>query len=106
MELFHEVIPTATATAALVNPTNPNAEIVSGSLQAAARKLGLELHVLKVSTERDIEASFASVAHLRAGGLVIVGDAFINTHGEQPHWRYAIGFPRFSKPEHSPLPVA
>ena len=83
LELLHEVIPTATTAAALINSTNPNAEIVSGTLHAAARTLGLELHVLNASNEGDIAAAFAAVVRLRAGGLVIVTDAFINTRGEQ-----------------------
>jgi putative tryptophan/tyrosine transport system substrate-binding protein len=83
LELLHEVIPTATTAAALVNPTNPNAGIVSGSLHAAALNLGLKLHVVNASSERDIETAFATVVELRVGGLVIVGDAFINTRGEQ-----------------------
>ena len=83
LELLHEVIPRATTAAALVNSTNPNAQTVSGNLHAAARKLGLELHVLNVGSERDIDAAFATLGRLRAGGLVIVTDAFINTRGEQ-----------------------
>lgn len=83
LELLHDVIPGATTAAALVNLTNPNAEIVSGSLQAAARKLRLKLQVLNASNERDIDTAFATLARLRAGGLVIVTDAFINTRGEQ-----------------------
>jgi putative tryptophan/tyrosine transport system substrate-binding protein len=83
LELLHEVIPTATTAAALVNPTNPNSGIVSGSLNAAARNLGLQLHVLNVSNECDIESSFPTMVQPRTGGLVIVGDAFINTRGEQ-----------------------
>ena len=83
LELLHEVIPTATAAAALVNSANPNAEIVSGRLHTAARELGLELHILNVSNEREIDTAFASLVRLRPGGLVIVGDAFINTRGEQ-----------------------
>ena len=83
LELLHEMIPTATTVAALGNPANPNAKAVSGSLHAAARKLGLELHVLNASNDRDIETAFATVVQLRAAGLVIVTDAFINTRGEQ-----------------------
>ena len=83
VELLHEMIPTATAAAALVNSTNPNSQMVSGSLHAAARKLGLDLHVLNASNESDVDAAFETLLQLRAGGLVIVTDAFINTHGEQ-----------------------
>ena len=60
LELLHEVVPTATTMAALVNPTNPNADTWSTGLQVAARTLGLELNVLKVSTEHDIDRELAS----------------------------------------------
>src|SRR2546428_1808743 len=45
LELLHELLPTATRIAILVNPTNPNAETLSKDLGAAARLLGVELHV-------------------------------------------------------------
>jgi putative ABC transport system substrate-binding protein len=83
LELLHEVVPTATTMAVLVNPTNPNADTWSTSLQVAARTLGLELDVLQVSTERDIDRAFATLTPLRVGGLVIVNDIFIITREEQ-----------------------
>jgi putative tryptophan/tyrosine transport system substrate-binding protein len=83
LELLHEVIPTATTMAAVVNPTNPNADALSRSLQAAARTLGLQLHVLNASTESDIETVFVTLAELHASGLVIPSDVFIITHEER-----------------------
>ena len=83
LELLHEVVPTATTMAALVNPTNPNADTWSTGLQVAARTLGLELNVLKASTERDIDKAFATLIPLRVGGLVIVNDVFLITREEQ-----------------------
>src|SRR5215471_2061561 len=48
LELLHELIPTANIMALLINPTNPSlAEPLSRDLQAAARTLGLLLHVLQ-----------------------------------------------------------
>jgi putative tryptophan/tyrosine transport system substrate-binding protein len=83
LELLHEVVPTATTMAALVNPTNPNADTWSTGLQVAARTLGLELNVLRASTERDIDEAFATLIPLRVGGLVIVNDVFLITREEQ-----------------------
>src|SRR6516165_2073045 len=65
LELLHEVVPTATTMAALVNPANPNANTWSASLEVAARTLGLELNVLKASTEDDIDRTFATLIPLR-----------------------------------------
>jgi putative ABC transport system substrate-binding protein len=49
----------------------------------AAGTLGLKLHVLRASTERDIDAAFANAAQLRGGGLVIGGDSFFSARQEQ-----------------------
>ena len=79
LELLHELVPTATIIALLVDPTDPApAESVSRALQAAARSFGLELHVLSASSEHDFDAVFAKVIQLRAGGLVIGSHAFFN----------------------------
>jgi putative ABC transport system substrate-binding protein len=83
LELLHQMVPTATIIAVLLNPTNPNAQTESNDLQAAARTLGLQLHILRASTDGEIEAAFASLIQLRAGGLVIGGDAFLNSRSEQ-----------------------
>ena len=70
--------------AVLVNPANPTlAETNTMGLQAAARALGLELHVLNASTERDFDEIFAKLIQLRAGGLVIGPDIFFSSHSEQ-----------------------
>jgi ABC-type uncharacterized transport system substrate-binding protein len=84
LELLHELVPTATVMALLVNPTSPHlAEADSTEQQTAARTLGLKLHVLHASTERDLDAVFATLLELRAGGLVIGTDTLFNTRKEQ-----------------------
>jgi putative ABC transport system substrate-binding protein len=84
LALLHEVVPAATVVALLVNPTNPAlAETQSRVLPAAARTLGLSLHVLTASTDRDFDGVFASLAQLRAGALVIGVDAFFNSRSDQ-----------------------
>ena len=84
LELLHELLPTASVVALLVNPTNPTvAEAYITEVQAAARTLGLELHVLNASTERDFDEVFAKLIQLRAGGLVIGGDPFFTSRSEQ-----------------------
>jgi putative ABC transport system substrate-binding protein len=84
LELLHELVPKATSFAVLVNPTDPaRAETTSRELQAAARTLGLQLHALHASTDRDFDTVFASLVPLRAGGLVIGGEPFFNSRSEQ-----------------------
>ena len=84
LELLHELVPTATIIAALVNPTAPVlAETMTRDLQAAARTLALELHVLHASSEREIDTAFTTLVQLRAGALVIGTDALFNSRSEQ-----------------------
>jgi putative ABC transport system substrate-binding protein len=80
VELLHEVVPTATSIALLVNPAaGAMHETISKDLQAAARKFGLQTHVLHASAVQDLDTAFATVGQLRAGGLVIGSDPL-------PHW--------------------
>jgi putative ABC transport system substrate-binding protein len=83
LQLLHELVPTATIVGLLVNPANPNNEIRSNDMQAAAHILGVELHVLRASTERDIDEVFANLVQARVGALVINPDAFITGRIEQ-----------------------
>ena len=84
LELLHEVIPTARVIALLVNPANPAlAETSSSLVLSAAHTLGLELHVLRASTESDFDGVFAKLMELRAGGLVIGADPFFTARQEQ-----------------------
>ena len=57
-------------------------------MQAAARELRLELHVLNASTEREFDAVFAEVIRLRAAGLVIGAGRFSPVRGSNNslHW--------------------
>jgi putative tryptophan/tyrosine transport system substrate-binding protein len=85
LELLHELIPTGSGPVALlVNPIDRViAEIGLRASQAAARALGLNLHVLNASTESDFDGVFANLVQMRAGGLVIGSHAFFLAHSEQ-----------------------
>jgi putative tryptophan/tyrosine transport system substrate-binding protein len=83
LELLHEMVPTATVIAALIRPTGSDAETQSRGLQAAARTMGLELHILHASTERELDAVFATVARMRAGALVIGTDVFFDSRNKE-----------------------
>ena len=65
--------------AQLLNPADRAlAQLQSRETLAAARRLGLELHVLNASNERDFDAVFANLIRLRADGLVIgAGSVFL-----------------------------
>jgi ABC-type uncharacterized transport system substrate-binding protein len=84
LELLHELVPNAGVIAVLVNPTNPpNAETTSKDVQAAAQALRLQTQVLRASTDREIEAAFATLVQQGAKALFVANDAFFNGRSDQ-----------------------
>jgi putative tryptophan/tyrosine transport system substrate-binding protein len=84
LELLHEMVPTATVITLLINPANSvQAETATRGAQLAAQRLGLELHVLHASDEREFDTAFLSSVQLRAGALAIAPDLMFASHGEQ-----------------------
>jgi putative tryptophan/tyrosine transport system substrate-binding protein len=84
VEMLHELLPTASSIAILVNPAaGPIHETISSNLEGAARKIGLEVHVLHASAVPELDAVFASLAQLPIGGLVIGSDPFFNSQSKQ-----------------------
>jgi putative ABC transport system substrate-binding protein len=84
VELAHELIPAARTVALLVNPANPLTEPVLNDSKAAARVLGLQLHVLEARNEGDFEGAFKAAADVHAGALVIASaDPLFGSRAEQ-----------------------
>jgi putative ABC transport system substrate-binding protein len=84
LELMHELMPSATIMALLINPTNSAlAASTTKVAQAAARTLGLQLHILQASAEREFDTVFARLAQLQASALVIAVDSFFTGRREQ-----------------------
>ena len=83
LELLHEVTP-ATTIALLVNPTDPNAEPTTVDVQAAARALGLQLHVLRAGNEHDFAPAFAELLLRKdIGALLVTSNALFNNRREE-----------------------
>jgi putative tryptophan/tyrosine transport system substrate-binding protein len=76
LEVLRELLPTARGVAALVNPTNANAETVTKDLQGAARTLGIQLHILYASSEHEFDVVISQLAQLHADVLVVNPDPF------------------------------
>jgi putative ABC transport system substrate-binding protein len=86
LELLSELVPKAGMIALLVNPTASTAErikLIIGDMQEAARTKRVKLPILKAATEGEIDAAFASLVQLHAGGLVFVPDNFFFARREQ-----------------------
>jgi putative tryptophan/tyrosine transport system substrate-binding protein len=76
LEMLHEAVPTARKIAVLLNSANSNAQSPSSELQAAARGFGVQLQVVRASTERDLDAVFATLNQMQVGALMIPPDPF------------------------------
>jgi putative ABC transport system substrate-binding protein len=76
--LLHELAPNAAVIAMLVDPNFPNAQNQVSDLQAAARALALQIHILHASTERDFATVFATLVQMRAP-LLITADMFFTS---------------------------
>jgi len=84
LELLHELLPSVTGMALLVNPAVPAiAEPVSRLSQAAAQALGLQLHIVHASNDRDFDAVFEQLVQRGVRALVISPDNFFTAHSEQ-----------------------
>jgi len=83
LELLHELIPTISSIALLINPNNPDHENAKRELEVAAQGLGLQLQVIRVSSTNEIDAAFKEFKQLQAGALMVGPDAFFNSRSEQ-----------------------
>lgn len=83
LELLHELIPTISSIALLINPNNRDSENLKRDAEMAAKSLGLQLHVVRAGATNEIDAAFKSLAQLQAGALIVAPDAFFNSRSEQ-----------------------
>ena len=83
VEMLSELVPQAKVIALLANPNNPIAEGINLNAQEAAHAKGVQLYVVKASTESEIDAAFATLVQRHAGGLLLPSDAFFNSRLDQ-----------------------
>jgi putative tryptophan/tyrosine transport system substrate-binding protein len=83
LDLLSQLVPQANVIALLVNPSNATAERAVEDAEEAARTKGLQLRILKASTESEIETAFATLVELQAGALILPSDPYLNSRREQ-----------------------
>src|SRR5262245_59246360 len=81
--LLHQIVPTASTVAHLVNPTYPPTQTNIRDVAAAARVMGVQIIVIEASTESEINAAFATAIQKRAGALLVGADPFFNGQRDQ-----------------------
>jgi putative ABC transport system substrate-binding protein len=83
VEFLKELLPAVAVIAYLVNPSNPSAEFYSKEAVTAASSLGVQVHVLNASTERELDEAYAALVKLGVGGLVVVGEPFLDSQRDK-----------------------
>jgi ABC-type uncharacterized transport system substrate-binding protein len=81
--LLHEMIPTATMIAVLVNPDSSPSKSQLQDVQDAAARLGVQILVLRANTEADLDGVFAELARQRAGALLVCSSPFFFNRRQQ-----------------------
>jgi putative ABC transport system substrate-binding protein len=84
LELLHEVVPGVTRIAVLVNPNNPG--LMQDTIQqseAALRRLGLEMLVVKAGSESEVESAVAAAVQQQANAMSIGADAYLTSRSRQ-----------------------
>jgi putative ABC transport system substrate-binding protein len=82
-ELLSELVPQVGVFALLVNPNYPSADPVARDVREAVRSKGVRLHILKASTESEIDAAFTALLQLHVGALIVGTDPFFISRREQ-----------------------
>ena len=83
LETLRVLVPSATVVGFLINAGNPTSESQTRDLQVAARALGIELLVLNASSERNIDAAFASFVQQRVNAVIIGADSLFVSRRDQ-----------------------
>ncbi len=81
LEILHDMLPTTSIMAVLVNPINTQTVVETQIRHAetTARILGLQMiYILRASSERDLDSAFSTLIERRAGGLLISADTFFS----------------------------
>jgi putative ABC transport system substrate-binding protein len=78
LELLREMVPSATVVGALFNPRAANAVSVVAEVDAAARRLGLDIISANASETAELDAAFEQFDRARIGALFVTSDAFFS----------------------------
>jgi putative ABC transport system substrate-binding protein len=79
IQMLKELVPTAAMIGYLVNPSTPNSEFYLKGAAAGSSVIGIDVRVLKASTEPELDEAFASLVKLGAGGLVVPNEPFFDS---------------------------
>jgi putative tryptophan/tyrosine transport system substrate-binding protein len=73
IELLRELIPGLTRVGLLINAADPFAKPFVDETQVAAKRTGVEIHIVDVRRPQEIDAAFAAMSKQRAGAVIVQG---------------------------------
>ena len=80
---LREVVPNAALIGVLANPATPFFDLQVNDVQETTRRVGQQVHILRASSDENIEAAFTTMAELRAGALLVCADPFMLSRRER-----------------------
>jgi putative ABC transport system substrate-binding protein len=83
VELLKQLAPKTSLIAYLVNPSSPNAELYSSGAVDAARAMGINVQIVKASTDLELDTAFAALKDLGADGLVVPNEPFFDSRRDK-----------------------
>lgn len=83
LALLHEMVPRAALIAVILNPRNASFDAELHDVEQGARSIAQQILALRASTERDLDAAFATLAERRAGAAMIAADPFLGSRRAQ-----------------------
>jgi ABC-type uncharacterized transport system substrate-binding protein len=81
--LLHQLVPSATRFAALINPNQPDEQSLSADVKAAAAAIGRQIDILYAGTTREIEEAFVKLGQDRPDALFVVSGSFFTSRRVQ-----------------------
>jgi putative ABC transport system substrate-binding protein len=78
-EILRELLPQARRVAVLVNPANDDHRLALTREVPMTARLGLQIDVIEARAHEEVPAAVEKARTLRAEGLLVLGDAILNT---------------------------
>jgi putative tryptophan/tyrosine transport system substrate-binding protein len=83
LALLHELMPSAALIGVLINPESPSIETQLNDVRAAARTLGQQIHIVKASNDREIDAAFATLVQRKVTAVLVCSNAYFISRRDQ-----------------------
>lgn len=83
IELLKEAAPKVSRVAYLLNSANPGSATILKETEAAARSLGLQLQIVKLTSPSELDTAFSSIIANRADAVVVQHDPMLQNAGRR-----------------------